>query len=137
MSKISNTSELQARINELKAQSTEEGLALKGTLCEIVENIHPIQLLTQGIKEFVSSTEVKNELFGLSMSMSTGYIAKKLFIGSSNNVFQRMAGNIFGVLVSKNIALNADKIQATVFSFIKGLLDGKKKNEEAMQQSDE
>jgi hypothetical protein len=129
MTKINNSDELQARIIELQVKGKEEGIALKEEISDIIDNVHPIQLLTHGLKEIIKSPEVKNELLGLSVGMSAGYITKKLIIGKSDNAVQNIAGNILGMVVSKNIALNSDKIQSTVFNLLKSFV-GKKKTSE-------
>ncbi|MEX1002614.1 MAG: hypothetical protein WDZ35_10910 [Crocinitomicaceae bacterium] len=130
MSKISNINELQARIIELQLQGKEEGVALKAELSFIIDNIHPIQLLTHGFKEIINSPEVKSELFSLSLGMSSGYVAKKLVIGKSENTLQHIAGNVLGMLVTKNVALHSDEIRSTTFSLLKSLFVKKKSQEE-------
>jgi len=122
MNKITNTSELQARIEELQNQGKEEGIALKQEISIIVDNVNPIQMLTHGLKEIIKSPEVKHELFGLTLGMSAGYIAKKIVIGKSENTLQRIAGNVVGMVVSKNVALNLDKIQTVAFSLLKNFM---------------
>ncbi|MCH8546519.1 MAG: hypothetical protein LAT54_07280 [Cryomorphaceae bacterium] len=131
MNRINNTSELQAKISEMQAKSDEAAVLLKEELSGIVDGVHPVQLLKNGIRELVTSSEVKNELLGLSLAMSSGYMTKKLMIGNSNNIFQRIMGNVISVIVSKNIALNADKIQTTVLAVISSIMDRKKSNESA------
>jgi hypothetical protein len=131
MEKIRNTNELHARIAELQLQSKNESVALKTELAETMERVHPIQLLTKGLKEIVKSPEVKSELLSLSIGMSAGYIAKKLIIGKSTNTLQNIAGNILGMVVSKNLALNSDKIQSTALSFLNNLRGKNKTSQEA------
>ncbi len=121
MNKIANITDLQARILELEVQGKEEMTTLKAELSEMIDSVHPIQLLTHGLKEIIKSPEVKSELFSLSMGMSAGYIAKKLVIGKSENTLQQIAGSVLGMVVSKNVALNSDKIRSKVFSFLKNL----------------
>jgi uncharacterized membrane protein YeaQ/YmgE (transglycosylase-associated protein family) len=133
MSKITNTSELQARIMELGNQRKEESIALKNEIFLIVENLDTNQLLTHGLKEIITSPEVKHELFGLTLGMSAGYIAKKIVIGRSKNILQQIAGNVVGTLVSKNVALNFEKIQATAFFLLKNLMAKKRSGGETGQ----
>ena len=137
MNNITNSSELQARIIELKLQGKEEGLALKEELSIIADNIHPIQLLTHGFKALIKSPEVKTELLSLSIGMSAGYIAKKLVIGKSKNTLQNIAGNILGMVISKNVTLNSDKIQSSLLSFLKNTIGTKKTSEETIKDPSE
>ena len=130
MNKITNTTELQARIIELQNQRIEEGLVLKNELSIIVENVNPIEILTNGLKKIINSPEVKHELFALTLGMSAGYIAKKIVIGQSESIFQRIAGNVLGMVVSKNVTLNLDTIQAKTLSVLKNIITKKKSVEE-------
>lgn len=137
MDKITSTSELEARIIELQTQGKEESVALKTELSVAVENINPIQILTNGLKEILKSPEVKHELFNLSLGMSAGYMAKRLVIGKSENTLQHITGNIVGMVVSKNVSLNADKIRSTTYLLLKSLFVAKKSTVETANQKEE
>lgn len=130
MNKIKNTTELQARILELQIQGKDEMSVLKNQISVIVDNVNPIQILTHGIKEIIKSPEVKHELLGLTLGMSAGYITRKIVVGKSKNIIQHIAGNVLGMVVSKNVALNLEKIQSTAFSFLSNLITKNKLEEE-------
>ncbi|MCC5917786.1 MAG: hypothetical protein JJU02_10735 [Cryomorphaceae bacterium] len=130
MTKINNSSELKAKIIELELRGKEQGLILKEELSNIIQNVHPVELLKHGLKELVTSSEVQNELLGLSMSMGSGYIAKKIIIGNSSNILQRLMGNVISVVVSKNIAINSEKIQTGIVTIINRFRAKKASNQE-------
>jgi hypothetical protein len=113
--------DLQARISALQAQALEERLALKDEITELVTTINPIKLITHGFKEIITSPEVKEGLFDLTIGMSAGYIAKKIVIGKSENALQHIAGNVVGMFVSKNVAEHSDKIRMVGLSMIRGI----------------
>lgn len=64
--------------------------------------------------------------------MSAGYIAKKIIIGKSGNTLQHIAGNMVGMVVSKNVALYSDEIRSVGFMLLKGIFskNKSKSNEE-------
>lgn len=113
--------ELHARINELQIQAMEERLALKEEITEIITNINPIKLMTHGLKEIITSEEMKEGLFSLTMGMSAGYIAKKIVVGNSENAIQHIAGNVVGMVVSKNVAMHSDQIRSAGMLILKGI----------------
>lgn len=113
--------DLQARISLLQAQALAERLALKQEVTEIVTNINPIKLITHGLKEIITSEEMKEGLFSLTMGMSAGYVAKKIVIGNSENAIQHIAGNVVGMVVSKNVALHSDQIRSAGMLILKGI----------------
>lgn len=119
MKTIENARELRARIFELEMKKTEEGIALKEEVSGIVKELHPVKLLTHGFKELMDSPEVKNELLGVSLGMSAGFIAKKLVVGKSGSVVQQIIGNVLGLVVSKNVVFNSDKIKSVLYSVLK------------------
>lgn len=118
--------ELQARINLLQIQAMEERLALKEEVTQIINNIDPVKLLTHGFKEIITSPEIKEGLFSLSLGMSAGYIAKKIVIGKSENPIQHVAGNIVGMIVSKNVAMHTDQIKSVGMFILKGIFSSRK-----------
>lgn len=121
MEHLNTSLELQARITLLQAQALEERLALKQEITEIVTNINPIKLITHGLKEIITSEEMKEGLFSLTMGMSAGYVAKKIVIGNSENAIQHIAGNVVGMVVSKNVAMHSDQIRSAGMLILKGI----------------
>ncbi len=118
--------DLQARISVLQIQAMEERLALKEEVKEIINNINPIKLITHGLKEIITSEEMKEGLFSLTMGMSAGYVAKKIVIGNSENAIQHIAGNVVGMVVSKNVAMHSDQIRSAGMLILKGIFTSSK-----------
>jgi|GEM_PF-3075761 len=128
MEHLNPSLELQARITLLQAQALEERLALKQEITEIVTNINPIKLITHGLKEIITSEEMKEGLFSLTMGMSAGYVAKKIVIGNSENAIQHIAGNVVGMVVSKNVAMHSDQIRSAGLLILKGIFSSRTNN---------
>jgi hypothetical protein len=120
--------DLQARISVLQIQAMEERLALKEEVKEIINNINPIKLITHGLKEIITSEEMKEGLFSLTMGMSAGYVAKKIVIGNSENAIQHIAGNVVGMVVSKNVAMHSDQIRSAGLLILKGIFSSRTNN---------
>jgi hypothetical protein len=118
--------DLQVRISALQIQALEERLALKEEVKEIINNINPIKLITHGLKEIITSEEMKEGLFSLTMGMSAGYVAKKIVIGKSENAIQHIAGNVVGMVVSKNVAMHSDQIRSAGMLILKGIFTSSK-----------
>jgi uncharacterized membrane protein YeaQ/YmgE (transglycosylase-associated protein family) len=126
----SNSSfDLQKRISALQLQSMKERLDLKDEVQKILSNIHPVKLITHGLKEIITSPEVKEGLFSLTMGMSAGYVAKKIVVGKSENMIQTIAGNVVGMVVSKNVALHSDQIRSAGMFILKGIFSSRKPSE--------
>jgi hypothetical protein len=126
MIQISNHQALQERLIVLEKSQIDEGRALMEEVCGLMESLEPGQLLLNTLKGFASSTDVKNEILGISMGMGTGYIAKKFVVGDSSNPFKLMLGNLVGVLVSKEVTGNSEKIQSVLTALVKKFVFGKK-----------
>jgi hypothetical protein len=119
MIQINNHQALHERLLVLEMSQIEAGRALRESACGLLEVLEPGKMLLNSLKGFATSTEVKNEILGLSMGMGSGYIAKKFVIGDSSNPFKLMLGNLVGVLVSKEVAGNSEKIQSVLTTLVK------------------
>jgi hypothetical protein len=129
MTYSNSTFDLQERISALQLQAMKERLDLKDEVQKILANIHPVKLITHGLKEIITSPEVKEGLFSLTMGMSAGYIAKKIVVGKSESMIQTVAGNVVGMVVSKNVALYSDQIRSAGVLLLKGIFSSRKTSE--------
>ncbi|TVQ76953.1 MAG: hypothetical protein EA358_08090 [Flavobacteriales bacterium] len=137
MDKINNAEELLKKIAELELRNKEQGVILKTELGQLIKKAHPVELIKHGIRELATSDEVQNELVGLSMSLTSGYLTKKVVVGNSSNIFQQVLGNLLSVVVSRNVAINSKSIQSSIQSAISSLLNKTKSNASTDHKSNE
>ena len=130
---IRNAKELQAAILKLENKKQLEKELLVDHFYETYEHFKPINLLKSTLKEVdVSATSIGNTLTSAGISAAAGFLSKKLFVGSSNNIFKRALG-LAVELGDANIAAKySDEIKEKGIQFLKTFIRKKEKEEDSL-----
>lgn len=112
---------IQAKELELEA----EAKLLKVHFLESYESLKPINLLKTTFKQVVSNPNLKENIADGIMGMATGFVAKKIIIGSTHNPLSNILGKIIEVVVAKKVVNNAGEIKAIGNVLLKKLLQPK------------
>ena len=119
MAKQSAVDSLKESIRLLEIRQAEEGQALKEQFKITYESLKPVNLIKSSISELTSSAEIKNGLFETIVSIVTGYLTKKMMVGSKSNPFMKIMGAVLQFGVTSLVAKNAESIR----NYIKDLID--------------
>jgi len=111
MPKINSDSDLRMAILELEEQRAKEGEMLKKQLFLTVESVKPINLLKQTVHEATVSRELLDDIVGLSIGMTAGYLAKKLFDGKTKSPVKRLFGIALQIGITNAVAKNPEVIK--------------------------
>lgn len=96
MKTYKNQSEsLDIAIAHLELEKKIKGQELLLQLTKTYESIKPINILKQSLEDFKESSEVQTSLLQTVLSVTGGYLTKKIVIGKSNSVFKKIFG--FGI----------------------------------------
>ena len=114
MQQITSSIELKNAIQLLEAEHAVKQEFLKEQFYITYESLKPVNLVRRTINEISSSPEIIDNLIGTSMGMASGYISKKLFVGSSDSKFRKL----FGMLVQYGIATAVRRNSEGIRSFI-------------------
>ncbi len=124
------TESLKEMIKVLEEKQAEEGQILKEQLIKTYENLKPANIVKNLVKEFYSSENLKDELIATAISVTSGFITKKLVVGKSNNQILKLVGLAiqFGMtsLVSKKI----EALKEAALNFISRFTHEKEEYEE-------
>lgn len=71
---------------DLKLEELKEQLSLT------YESIKPVNILRESMEDFNNAPDVKNNLLQILVSITGGYLSKKLVLGKSNSFFKKIAG---------------------------------------------
>lgn len=121
---------LKEEILALEAKKAEDFMALKGEVNNVIENLKPINLIKNTIKEITHFPSLKEGVGKTAIGMATGFIFKKLVFGSSINPIKKIAGSVVQSLLTNFAANNSDKIKEKsfgAFQFAKSLIMKKRK----------
>jgi len=94
MRAISSSEELRRSIQELELKQAVKEQLLREQFIETYESLRFVNLLKSSLKNSVSSSSEVSDIAGMALGMVTGYISKKIFIGTSGNPFRRLIGSI-------------------------------------------
>ena len=89
-----------------------EGRLLKVHFHETYESLKPLNLIKNTIKQAIKSPDLKENLANTIMGLASGFVAKKLIIGKTNNPLSNILGNIIELAVTNKVVNNAGDIKA-------------------------
>jgi len=107
---ISPSDTLKQLIAQKEEELREEGVQLKEHFLLAYESLLPFNVLKSSIQEAVTSTELHTNLSKMSVGITLGYFANRLFTGQSQNPVKKFVGNIIGNFVNNTFVHNADTL---------------------------
>jgi hypothetical protein len=99
MQEINSTSDLADAIARLESKQAEELEIMQEQSRLTFESLKPINIIKNTIHDATSSGALKNNLLNTTAGLTTGFLLKKLLVGSSKNPITKMIGSVvmFGV----------------------------------------
>lgn len=96
---ITSVTGLKNAIQSLESEQAEKGQQLKKQFLLTYESFKPVNLIKSTLNDVNSSPYLIDNILSTAMSVATGFISKKIFIGASGNKFRKLIGHIlqFGV----------------------------------------
>lgn len=92
MQKISNLSELKASIKDLEMKTQQQELLLKDEGKSTVAHYKPVNLLRMGLQKVIKTPDVRYTIVNTFIGLAAGFIAQKIVVGKSRNIFRRTLG---------------------------------------------
>lgn len=90
-----------AALRHKKLQQQED---LKGHYNIVVESLKPSNLINQGIADIADSLEIKEKLKSIIVSISGGYLSKKLIVRKSKSFFKNLLGDVVQIVITSYLA---------------------------------
>jgi len=122
MENITSTTELKNAILLLEVEQRAKGLELK----EQFASINPLSLFKEAIEDGTSSPGIIENIIVGGVGLATGYLTRKVFVGSSSNIFRKLVGTALQFGATSVIAQNANTIKS-VGQLLLNLYSSKKK----------
>lgn len=127
MDDIRNVKELDAAISLLQERQSQEAILLNEQYLKTYESLKPLNLLKSTFKALVTAPDFKEDLINTSLGFASGYLSKKLAVGSTNNPIKQMLGSFIQMSVTSVVSKNADSIRAKVMEMVSVAFDKKAK----------
>lgn len=104
MRAITSSEELRRSIQELELERAVKEQLLREQFMDTYESLRFINFLKSSLKQSISSSSEVTDIAGMALGMASGYISKKLFIGTSGNVFRKLFGSLVQLGVMSFVA---------------------------------
>jgi len=112
MEKITSSIELKNAIQLLEVeQAINEGL-LKEQFYFTLDSFRPINLIKKTLADVSSSPNLVNNLLGTAIGLATGYVSRKIFVGTSGNLFRKLIGAILQLEVTNVVTKNPETLKS-------------------------
>jgi hypothetical protein len=117
MEKITCAAELKIAIQNLEFEQEVQGQLLKEHFFLTFDSLKPANLIKNTLQDITSSPYLLDNMLGSVMGMFSGYLSKKIAVGTSHNLFRKMAGSLLQFGVTNIVAQHSD-ILKSVGNFI-------------------
>lgn len=114
MEKITSTKELKNAIQLLEVErAISEGL-LKEQFYLTIDRFRPINLIKKTLAEVASSQNLVSNIVSTAIGLGTGYVSRKIFVGTSGNIFKKLIGALLQMEVTNEVIRHPEKLKSLV-----------------------
>lgn len=125
MKKITSIAELKESIHLLEIKQAEEKVLLISEFKMTIENLKPINLITNKINDIITDSDLKKNILDTTLSIAAGYLSKKMIVGSTNNPIKQLFGTLLQVGVTSFVSKNSENLKSIVANLFSNLLSKK------------
>lgn len=104
MENITSISELKNAIQLLEIEQAMNGRLLKEEISITLTSLKPVNLFKRAVTDAVSSPFLIDNILNAAIGLTTGYLSKKIFIGTSGNILRKLFGSIVQLGVTTAVA---------------------------------
>ena len=112
MQNITSIAGLKNSIQLLEAEQSIKEQLLKEQLFLAYESLKPVNLIRHTLKEISSSPYLIENISGSAMGLLSGFLSRKIFVGSSGNLFKKLIGSVLQFGITNIVAQNSDVIKS-------------------------
>lgn len=102
---------LQDSIQLLEEEQIIKRQLLNEQLTISYESLKPLNLLIAGIRDMSSSPDLGNNVLGSALGLASGFLSKKLFVGTSGNLIRKLIGSLIQLGVTNIVAKHPEAIR--------------------------
>ncbi|MFV5686719.1 hypothetical protein ACM55I_14885 [Flavobacterium sp. GB2R13] len=111
MKKINQTDTLNETIALLENKQALELLSLKQQFELTYESLKPLNIIKSVFSEMTTSSDIKGNVISNVIGMSTGYLTKKVLLGSTHNPIKRILGTLLQLVITNVVTKHSDNIK--------------------------
>jgi len=117
MEKITCAAELKMAIQTLGFEHEVQGKLLKEQFFVTFESLKPVNIIKSTLHDMTQSPYLIDNMLGSVTGLVSGYVSKKIAVGTSHNVIRKIAGTLLQFGVTNLVTQNSNLLK-TAGSFI-------------------
>jgi hypothetical protein len=117
MENIRCAAELKLAIREKQFEHEIQGKLLKEQFFVTFESMKPINMIKNTLSEITSSPYLIDNMLGAITGLVSGFISKKIAVGTSHNLFRKIMGSFLQFGVTNLVAQHPETVK-TIGQFI-------------------
>jgi len=117
MENIRCAAELKLAIREKQFEQEIQGKLLKEQFFGMFESLKPINMIKNTLSEITSSPYLIDNMLGAITGLVSGFISKKIAVGTSHNLFRKIMGSFLQFGVTNLVAQHPETVK-TIGQFI-------------------
>ena len=126
MQKITTSLDLKNAIQELEFQQAQEWPLVKEQFFIVYENTKPLTIIKNTIKNALLGPDLTTTAVNAAVGLATGFITKKIVIGSTANPLLKFAGLILEMVVANKVNENSEGLKSIGIKLLKKILPDNK-----------
>lgn len=112
MKKINQTDLLNETILYLENRQTLELYALKEQFEVTYESLKPLNIIKSVFTNMTTSPTIKGNIINNVVGMATGYLTKKVLLGSTHNPIKRILGTLLQFVITNVATKHSDTLKS-------------------------
>jgi hypothetical protein len=112
MQNISSPTDLKEAIRLLEIEQLAQGKLLKEQFHLTYESLKPVSLLKSTLKDFNLPTTLIDNILGTTIGLATGYLSKKIVVGTSSSIFRKLIGSLMQVGIVNTVSQHPDAVKS-------------------------
>ena len=119
MAKIVSGESLKKKIKVLEDDQAVNEKLVKKQFDHVTENVKPGNIAKNKFNKAVNSPNLAEKVISLTTGLATGYLTKKLAVGSKGNIVRRLLGASIQLGVTTFVAQHPKAIKSSVLGILK------------------
>lgn len=116
------TDTLKEAIALTRYKQAQELKLLKAQFHLTLESLKPVNLIKSAFHKVTSSPEIKNNLVNDAIGLTTGYLSKKVLVGSTRNPIKKLFGVLLQFAIANVVAKHSDTIKSAGVTLLQRFL---------------
>lgn len=123
MKVYNKTDALDKMIVLLKKKQAIELQSLKDQFFHTYESLKPVNLIKKTFHDVASSAEIREELITNAIGLASGYLTKKVIVGTSENPFRKILGLFLQFAIATFVTKHAETIKTAGDNILEYITD--------------